>query len=73
MIPIIDHSMSNRIVYSISGRPRVGQRLVTDEEIQIFNTTLGRKIAWLAWYCRRTRRLSGRATGGDGSRKHTEL
>jgi len=33
MVPIIDHTVSDRIVHSISRRLGIGKRLVADEEI----------------------------------------
>jgi hypothetical protein len=46
MVPIVDHTMSDGIVHAISWRFGVGQSLVADEEVEIFDATLGGEMAW---------------------------
>jgi hypothetical protein len=68
VIPVVDHTMADRVVDTVSRRLGVGERLVTDEEIEIFDPALRGKMARLCWYCRsRSARLGGRSTGRDGS------
>lgn len=45
MIPIINESMTNRIMQPIGFR--IGNGLVSDVEVKIFNSTLGCKISRL--------------------------
>jgi hypothetical protein len=55
VIPVLNHTMSNRIVDTVSRCLRVGEGLISNEEVEIFNSTFRCKIAWF-----------GRNSGGSG-------
>lgn len=68
VIPVVDHTMANRIVDTVSRGLGIGERLVADEEVEIFDPALRGQMAGLCWYCRsRSARLGWRSTGRDGS------
>jgi hypothetical protein len=68
VIPVVDHTMANRVVDTVSRRLGIGERLIADEEVEIFDPALRGKMARLCWYCRsRSAGLGGRSTGRDGS------
>lgn len=45
VIPVLNHSMSNRIVHPV--RFGVGNSFIANEEVQILNTAFGGKVARL--------------------------
>jgi hypothetical protein len=49
MIPVIYHSVANRIVDTISRSLGIRQRLIADEEVEILDPALRRKMAGLGW------------------------
>lgn len=51
VIPVINLSMSNRVIDSIAWGFRVRERLVADEEVEIFDTALGRQVPRLGRDC----------------------
>jgi len=73
MIPVINHSMPDWVVYTISRCPLICDRFVSDEEIQVLHSTLGCEIAWFRWNGRprSSSRLSNRFTSSYGRWKHT--
>ena len=74
VIPIIDHSMANRIMYPVTGSLGVRERLVANEEVEIFNAAFGGEVSGLGrdWgTC--TARLSGGTARSDGSWKNAVI
>ena len=68
VIPVVDLTMTNRVVDTVSWRLSIGERFVTDEEVEVLDPALRGEIARLCWYCRsRSTRLGGRSTSRDGS------
>ena len=74
-IPIIDSTMSNRILHRVSLRICYG--FIADEEIKVLDAALGREMAGFGCDWRSTRsRLSGSRgmfTRSYSSRKHAKL
>jgi hypothetical protein len=73
VVPIIDHSLPDGIIYSISWRLRICKRFVTDEEVKVFYTTFRCQMSGLRWYggaCSGC--LCCRASGCDGGREYAE-
>jgi len=52
VIPVIDLTMANRIVDTVSWRLRIGERLVANEKVEVLDPALRGEIARLGWYCR---------------------
>lgn len=52
IVPIVDHTMADGVVDAISRSLLIRNGLVTDEEVEVFDTSLGRKITRLGWYGR---------------------
>jgi hypothetical protein len=57
MIPVIYHSVANRIVDAIAWGLGVRKGFITDEEVKILDPTLGCKMAGLRRDSGRVRRL----------------
>jgi hypothetical protein len=71
VIPVVDHTMANRVVDTVSRRLGIGERLITDEEVEVFDSALRGKVTGLSWYRgSRSARLGGRSTSRDGSREY---
>ena len=51
VIPIVDLTMANRVVDTVSWRLRISKCLVPNEEIEVFDPSLRGKMARLCWYC----------------------
>ena len=72
VIPVINLTMANWIIYAISGGFGVRERLVSDEEIEVLDATFGREVARL---CRHGRTcpasLRGGSARGDRGREDT--
>jgi hypothetical protein len=54
VIPVVYHSMTDRVVYSISWGFRVRKGFVSDKEIKVFYTTLRREVTRLRGYSGRS-------------------
>lgn len=52
VIPVIDLTMANRIVDTISWRLRISKRLVANEKVEVLDPALRGEIARFGWYCR---------------------
>ena len=52
VIPVIDLTMANRIVDTVSWRLRISKRLVADEKVEVLDPAFRGEIAGLGWYCR---------------------
>jgi hypothetical protein len=52
VIPVVDLTMANRVVDTISWRLRISKCLVANEEVEILDPALRGEIARLCWYCR---------------------
>ena len=52
VIPVIDLTMANWIVDTVSWRLRISKRLVANEKVEVLDSALGGEIARLGWYCR---------------------
>lgn len=45
MVPVLNHSMTNRVMHAVSRRLRVRQCFIADEKVEIFDSTFGRQVA----------------------------
>ena len=52
VIPVIDLTMANRIVDTVSWRLCIGERLVANEKVEVLDPALRGEMARLGWYCR---------------------
>jgi hypothetical protein len=52
VIPVIDLTMANRVVDTVSWRLRISKRLVANEKVEVLDPALRGEIARLGWYCR---------------------
>ena len=52
VIPVIDLTMANRIVNTVSWRLRISKRLVANEKVEVLDPAFRGEIARLGWYCR---------------------
>jgi len=59
VVPIINHSVSNWIVNTVARRFHVSKSFITNEEVEVFNSTLRSKMSRFIWNGRCTRRLRG--------------
>ena len=67
VIPVVDLTMADRVVDTVPWRLGIGERLVTDEEVEVLDPALRGEIARLCWYCGpRSARLCGRSTSRNG-------
>ena len=41
VVPVVNHSVSNGIVYAIARSLDIGQGFVTDEEVEVFDPSFG--------------------------------
>ena len=41
VIPVLDLSVTNGIIYAISGSLSIGKCFISDEEVEVFNAALG--------------------------------
>ena len=57
VIPIVNHSVPNWIVNAVTGRFHVSKSFITNEEVEVFNTSFRSKMPWFIWNGRCTRRL----------------
>lgn len=48
MIPVINHSMPNRIMYTVSRGFRVCKSFIANEEVKIFYPPFGSKVTWFS-------------------------
>jgi hypothetical protein len=51
VIPVVNLTMADRVVDTVSRRLRIGKRLVANEEIEVLDPALRGEIARLCWYC----------------------
>lgn len=47
VIPVINHAVADGVVHAVPGRLGVRERLVTDEEIEVFDSAFGREVSRL--------------------------
>ena len=47
VVPVINHAMADRIVHAVAWCPRVCECLIADEEVEIFDPSLGCKVSGL--------------------------
>ena len=75
MVPIIDHTMTNRIVNAITRSFRISKGFIADEEIKVLYSSFGCKMAWFTRNGRgiTRRRCRCRSTCRNCSRKNTFL
>lgn len=66
MVPIIDHTVSDRIVHSISRRFGIRKRLIADEEIQIFDPPFRGEVTGFG---RNLGSSAGRLSNGPAARR----
>jgi hypothetical protein len=52
VIPVIDLTMANRIVDTVSWRLRISKRLIANEKVEVLDPALRGEMARLGWYCR---------------------
>lgn len=52
VIPVIDLTMANRIVDTVSWRLRISKRLIANEKVEVLDPALRGEMAGLGWYCR---------------------
>ena len=72
IVPVIDLTVADRVVYAIARCLSIGKSLISDKEVKVFDAALGCEMSWLGGYSGAgATRLSGRSTCGDGSWKHT--
>jgi len=71
VIPVVNKAMTNRIMQTVS--LRVGDRFVANEEVKIFDSTLGCKVSRLGGYWRSSASpgRSSMFSGGDSSGEDT--
>ena len=68
VIPVVDLTMANRVGDTVSWCLGIGERFVTDKEVEVLDPALRGEMARLRRYCRsRSARLGGRSTSRDGS------
>jgi len=68
VIPVVDLTMADRVVDTVSWCLGISERFVTDEEVEVLDPALRGEIPRLCWYCRsRSARLGGRSTSRDSS------
>jgi hypothetical protein len=71
MVPIIDHTMTNRIVNTITRCFRISKSFIADKEIKVLYSSFGCKMAWFTRNGRSTRRCRCRSTCRNCSRENT--
>ena len=71
MVPIIDHTMTNRIVNAITRGFRISKGFIADKEIKVLYSSFGCKMAWFTRNGRSTRRCRCRSTCRNCSREYT--
>ena len=52
VVPVIDLTMANRIVNTVSWRFRISKRLVANEEVEVLDPAFRGKMARLGWNSR---------------------
>jgi len=73
MIPVINHTVTDGIMDSITGGLRIGEGFVSNEEVKVFYTAFRCEISRFRRYGRTaTSRLSGGPTGSNCGRENTE-
>ena len=50
VIPVVDLTMANRVVDTVSRRLRISKRFIANEEVEILDPSLRGEIARLCWY-----------------------
>ena len=72
IVPVVDLTVADRVIYAIARRLGISNGLISDKEVEVFNTALGCEMSRLGGHSgARATRLRGGATSGDGSWKHT--
>ena len=71
MVPVINHTMTNRIVDAIAGGLRISKSFIADKEIKVFHSSFGCKMAWFSRNGGRIRGCRCRSTCRNRSRKDT--
>lgn len=51
VIPVVDLTMANRVIDTVSGRLRIGKSLVANEEVEVFDPAFRGKMTRLCRYC----------------------
>ena len=52
VIPVVDLTLANRIVDTVSWRLCISKRLVSNEKVEVLDPALRGEMARLGWYCR---------------------
>ena len=71
VVPVVNHAVADGVVHPVPRRLRVGEGLIADEEVEVFDTTLGCKMAGFGRNSWCTRRLGSSTTSGNRSREYT--
>ena len=50
VIPVVDLTMANRVVDTVSRRLRISKRFIANEEVKVLDPSLRGEIARLCWY-----------------------
>ena len=50
VIPVVDLTMANRVVDTVSRRLRISKRFIANEEVEVLDPSLRGEIARLCWY-----------------------
>ena len=51
VIPVVDLTMANRVVDTVSRRLRISKRFIANEEVEVLYPSLRGEMARLCWYC----------------------
>jgi len=57
VIPVVYHTVTNRVVDAIAGRLGIREGFIANEEIEVFDAAFGSKMTRFCRNGRRTRRL----------------
>ena len=73
VIPVLNLTVADGVVHAISWCLHVRERLITNEEVEVFDPSLRREASGLRWHCRAsTSRLCSRTASRDGSWEYTD-
>jgi hypothetical protein len=73
MVPVVDHTMADRIVDAVTRGFRISKGFIADKKIKILYSSFGCKMAWFTRNGRSTRGCRSRSTGRNCSRENTFL
>ena len=51
VIPVVDLTMANRVVDTVSRRLRISKRFIANEEVEVLDPSLRGEMTRLCWYC----------------------